>query len=365
MRAAPQKSSTVEQTPRSSPRSPGAAQSAQGGGVGWPPGHAINHTSSNEYTSARRYSYIYLLWYQVPTETLCTMRGLVLATLLASVDALAGARLAPGRPRVLVRYARPCIPTRVPHTMLAALPEPLVQELPSAALLKAIARCGSTATAADVAAEAGMDIAEARRQLLVLARLVGAELQVSERGELLFVFDEESTLRRSLRGASFRQRARDVWTTVSPPVMWTMRASFGLGLLASLTIVTVAVTALASSKDDSSSSRSVPSVGMLWGPSPLDFLYYSSRPYGYYGYGYGSSDEKGFLQSCFSLLFGDGDINANLEQRKSVAAAALIRAYGGTVTAEQCVAASARRPPPARSSPQPARPASDADSPLA
>ena len=40
-------------------------------------------------------------------------------------------------------------------------------------------------------------------------------------------------------------------------------------------------------------------------------------------------------QSCFSLLFGDGNPNANLAQRTSAAAAALIRANGGAVTAEQ------------------------------
>ena len=40
-----------------------------------------------------------------------------------------------------------------------------IQELPSKQLLKAIARCGSSATAADVAAAAGLEISEARRQV--------------------------------------------------------------------------------------------------------------------------------------------------------------------------------------------------------
>jgi hypothetical protein len=209
-----------------------------------------------------------------------------------------------------------------------------LQELPTPALLKAIADCGSSATAADVAAAAGLDISEARRQLLVLARLVGAELQVSDDGELLFVFDRPGTLRRSLRASSLRQRASDAWDGVSPPIFWLLRASFGIGLIASLAMVTTAIAVLTSSKDDSSSSsRSATStIGGLWGPSPLDFLYYSTRsPYGYYP----PSTEKGFLQSCFSLLFGDGDANLNLPQRTSAAAAAIIRANEGAVTAEQ------------------------------
>ena len=94
--------------------------------------------------------------------------------------------------------ARPPIVRHAAPLLAAGDIEPL-QELPTPALLKAIAKCGSSATAADVAAAAGLEISEARRQLLVLARLVGAELQVSADGELLFVFDQPGALRRSLR----------------------------------------------------------------------------------------------------------------------------------------------------------------------
>lgn len=225
-------------------------------------------------------------------------------------------------------------------SLIAPGGEPL-PELPTPTLLKAIGDCGSTATAADVAAASGLSVAETRRQLLNLARLVGAELQVAEDGELLFIFDEPGQLKRSLRAESVRQRAKDAWTRVNPPLFWLLRASFGIGLLASLTLVTVAITALTSSKDDrgsSSSANSAMTVGRLWGPSPFDFLYYSTRPYGYYGYGYQSGNaprEKGFLQSCFSLLFGDGDPNSDLARRTSIAAAAVIRANGGAVSAEQ------------------------------
>ena len=177
------------------------------------------------------------------------MRGPValLALLLASS---AQGFVAP-LPAIQQRSARIALPPR-----LALLPEEPLPELPSRVLLEAIAKCGSSGTAADVAAAAGLEISETRRQLLSLARLVGAELQVSEDGELLFVFDKPGALRRSLRSSSVRQRAKDVWSAASPPLIWVLRASFGMGLLASLALVTTAITVLMTSKDDSSSSRS-------------------------------------------------------------------------------------------------------------
>ena len=59
-------------------------------------------------------------------------------------------------------------------------------------------------------------------------------------------------------------------------------------------------------------------------------MYYTRDPYRTSPPG-----EMGFLQSCFSFLFGDGDPNGELGRRRARAVAALIRAQGGAVTAEQ------------------------------
>jgi hypothetical protein len=75
----------------------------------------------------------------------------------------------------------------------------------------------------------------------------------------------------------------------------------------------------------------------FWGPSPFDFFYY--RPY----YGYYSSipaerrdpDEMGFLESTFSYIFGDGNPNLRLEEKRLSLAANMIRKNNGAVTAEQ------------------------------
>ena len=60
------------------------------------------------------------------------------------------------------------IAPRVAPPLLSAAGDRLapLQELPTPALLKAIAKCGSSGTAADVAAAAGLEISEARRQVI-------------------------------------------------------------------------------------------------------------------------------------------------------------------------------------------------------
>lgn len=81
------------------------------------------------------------------------------------------------------------------------------------------------------------------------------------------------------------------------------------------------------------------SFNYFFGPSPFDFFYY--RPFGYYGY-YGqpvnerrASDDMGFLESIFSYIFGDGNPNAGLEERRLALASNMIRQNKGSVTAEQ------------------------------
>ena len=160
----------------------------------------------------------------------------LLALLLIAVPARAFRPSSSFSRPATVRLSPNAAASRAAPIKLAALGSEL-PELPTPKLLKAVGDCGSTATAADVAAASGLSVEETRRQLLNLARLVGAELQVSEDGELLFVFDEPGALKRSLRTSSVRQRAKDTWVKVNPPLFWLLRASFGLGLLASLTLV--------------------------------------------------------------------------------------------------------------------------------
>lgn len=82
-------------------------------------------------------------------------------------------------------------------------------------------------------------------------------------------------------------------------------------------------------------------MGGFWGPSPFDFFYY--RPY-YSRYYYSPGDpqagqrdpdDMGFLESVFSYVFGDGNPNGDVEERRIALVAEMIRESGGAVTAEQ------------------------------
>ena len=145
------------------------------------------------------------------------VRALVLVLVLSSSARSYSLRLSPGRAPV-----RPLLRSSSSRGSppLSCAPA----ELPSKPLLGAIAKLGGRVTASDVAAETGTSITETQRQLLVLARLVGAELVVADDGLLSFVFEDEAALRRGLRSATWRMRGREAWDTVSPALAWTARA---------------------------------------------------------------------------------------------------------------------------------------------
>jgi hypothetical protein len=118
--------------------------------------------------------------------------------------------------------------------------------------------------------------------------------------------------------------------------------------------VFAAITLLLSSKSDErddrrrSSSNSFGGSGMRLGFNMLDFYFWD--PYAMRRrraeLAANPNLEMGFLESVFSFVFGDGDPNEDLEQRRWEAVGALITRAGGVVTAEQL--APLLEPPAAR-----------------
>ncbi|OEU21920.1 hypothetical protein FRACYDRAFT_223203 [Fragilariopsis cylindrus CCMP1102] len=222
-----------------------------------------------------------------------------------------------------------------------------MEKLPSKPVVDAVIESKSEIIiASDVATRAGVSLSQARKDLTTLASLSQGDISVSKDGELLYEFP--NNLNSVLASNSAKYKARQSFEKAWPVVFTGIRVGFGVALVASIALVFSAIMVLQSqgeSSDDRRDNRRGGGMspfgggfGGMWGPSPFDFFYY--RPYGSYGY-YGKGndvkdpEEMGFLESAFSFVFGDGDPNAGLEEKRLSLAAQMIRDNKGAVTAEQ------------------------------
>jgi len=229
--------------------------------------------------------------------------------------------------------------------MTSSLSEKVMEKLPSKPVVDAVIESKtSSIVASDVATRAGVSISQARKDLTTLASLSQGDISVSSDGELIYEFPND--VNGVISSNSAKYKARLAFEKAWPSIFWGLRVSFGVALVSSVALVFSAIVVLQSSEsdnrrnDDRRGGGGMGFGGGFWGPSPFDFFYY--RPYGYYGY-YGQSmdgvvrdpEDMGFLESVFSYVFGDGNPNAGLEEKRLSLAAQMIRNNKGAVTAEQ------------------------------
>ncbi|KAA8498055.1 Uncharacterized protein FVE85_5640 [Porphyridium purpureum] len=202
---------------------------------------------------------------------------------------------------------------------------------------------GRAVSVADVASESGLDLATTRLELVKLASLTQCTLEVSNDGDILYEFPR--AVRAVLNRSSLLARFRDFGRKAAPLLSYIGRVSFGLALLVSLAIVVSAITILSqSSRSDDDDRRGNRGGGgptffvgpRFYGPTWYDFFWYD--PYLYrtrYNRFETGEKQMGFLEGVFSFVFGDGDPNAGLDDKRWQAAAKFIRANDGAVVAEQ------------------------------
>jgi len=209
---------------------------------------------------------------------------------------------------------------------------------------------GTQLTAADLAAEIGMPIEDARVGMKELATaLAGADglsVSASSKGDLLYTFPAD--VRKQLSDRDNIAKARDAWNSAKPVLQTVGRVSFGIALFASIAIIYTAITVLQSSSDerkDGGFGGERGGGGMIGGGGGGDIGYFETRilldllfppfPFGYYGYGWFSPPPKMSLpEAIFSFVFGDGNPNAALRAARVRAMSGVIRANGGAVVAE-------------------------------
>lgn len=228
----------------------------------------------------------------------------------------------------------------------------LMERLPSKKVIGAVDKSkGKAIVASDLAAKAGISLTQARKDLTALASLTQGDIAVSSDGELIYTFPQNVNSVMSSNSAKYR--ALTTWREkVFPPLFYATKVGFGVVLLVSLVAIFSTIffaTSGSSNRDDDRDERrgggGMPmGFGGFWGPSPFDFFYY--RPYysryyyspAYDDRGRGRSrdpEEMGFLESVFSYVFGDGNPNGDVEERRIALVAEMIRQNGGAVTAEQ------------------------------
>lgn len=207
-------------------------------------------------------------------------------------------------------------------------------------LIQAVERLDHRVTIGDVAAEAGLPLHEAQQGVLALASEVQAHLQVSEAGEIAYVFPKN--IQAILLSKSWKLRWQATWKRIWKVLFYLIRISFGILLILSLMLIVLAIiaisiaaTAASQQGDDDRDRRSggglifLPRL-WLWLDLADIFNYrYDRRP------AKPADSQMNFLEAIFSFLFGDGDPNADLEERRWQAIAAVVKANGGVVVAEQ------------------------------
>lgn len=211
---------------------------------------------------------------------------------------------------------------------------------PNPAIMQAVEQLGYRVTVGDVATQAGFNVNLAEQGLLALATDVGGHMQVADTGEIVYLFPKN--LRAILRNKFLRLRLQEWWKKVWRVLFYLIRISFGALLLASIALIFVTIfiviTAASQSSNDNNRDRNYDGGGFF-----MPYFWIGPNWYGVFSPDYDrryqerrqETSELNFFEAIFSFLFGDGNPNADLEERRQKQIAAVIRNNQGAVVAEQ------------------------------
>lgn len=188
--------------------------------------------------------------------------------------------------------------------------------------MEAVDSLGRRVTIGDVASKAGLELKEAQKALQALAADTDGFLEVSDEGDVLYVFPRD--YRAKLAGKSFRLKVEPLFDKTKAAAEYLVRVSFGTALIASIVVVFSAIVVLLSSRSDEDNrgsrrgSRSSFSTGStFYFGSPIDYFWYWD-PYYYRRRRVRTEkdDKMNFIESVFSFVFGDGDPNQGIEEER-------------------------------------------------
>jgi hypothetical protein len=215
------------------------------------------------------------------------------------------------------------------------------------AVIDAVEKLNYRVTIGDVAAQSGLDLNTAQREVLAIASETGGNIQVAESGEIAYKF--APNFRQILVSRSFWLQVKESLKGVWKWVFVGIRFSFGILLIVSIAIVVLGIIAATialnqsrndNDRDDRRSDRGGGGGGFIflggWGnPFGNPFIMFDRDYYEPQRLRERDPNDMNFFESVFSFLFGDGDPNASLEERRWREIATMIRSNNGVVIAEQ------------------------------
>jgi hypothetical protein len=216
--------------------------------------------------------------------------------------------------------------------------------VPNPAIVQAVEKLGYRVTVGDVASQAGLEIHVAEQGILALASEAKGHLQVSESGEVAYLFPEN--FRAVLRNKYLRLRLQEGWSKIWKILFYLIRISFGIVLIASIVLImlaivmiTIAMSASREGNDDRQGDGGMIFMPNFWFGPDLFWVfspgYYDDRDAYQRRQTHAHGRPMNFLEAVFSFLFGDGNPNARLEERRWQTIATVIRNSRGAIVAEQ------------------------------
>jgi hypothetical protein len=209
-------------------------------------------------------------------------------------------------------------------------------------LMTAVEQLGYRVTCGDVATQTGIRLEAARSGLLALANQTGGHLQVTDTGEVIYVLSPD--FRRILLRKSVKLQLKAWLDRFSAVGFYLVKISFGIFLITSisvvyLTILAIALSAIFSSEGGGDCGDDNCVLGIFdWGGTssnsanlPTSTATSQLEPIR------AKTQRKplNFLEAVFSVLFGDGNPNIDLEQRRWSYIGNLIHRQRGVAIAEQ------------------------------
>ncbi|KAE8718962.1 hypothetical protein F3Y22_tig00109983pilonHSYRG00012 [Hibiscus syriacus] len=202
--------------------------------------------------------------------------------------------------------------------------------------MEAVDAFGGRVTVGDVSSKAGLNLNQAQKALQALASDTNGFLEVSDEGDVLYVFPKD--YRAKLAGKSFRIKF-EPWVDNSKAALeYIVRVSFGTALIASIVLVYTTIIALITSRSDEDNrgrrGRSY-DTGFTFYLSPTDLFWYWDPYYRKRRLRTDNDEKMNFIESVFSFVFGDGDPNQGIEEERWKLIGQYIASNGGVVTAEE------------------------------